>query len=206
MNPQNEHTEKMRLLQASKATVNQANDNTIAWLMFIGLVFVVWQILFCLYKKNEAYRTRKEQERIEVIKSSLPAPDLEKGVEKKKEAVVVQKKIDYQELDVETENTNMSISESYEFENQLTNRLGKRDFQNEEELKVKQLQDEILRETAMVNEMQKEEQKVEGGVIQEENSDDEKNPDQLSFNSEVEVEETSDEGEPGVFNYDNMAQ
>lgn len=96
----------------------------------------------------------------------------------------------------------MSISESYEFENQLTNRLGKRTIQNEEEIKadleVKKLQEEILRETTMI-----EEQKVEDDLVHPED----KNSDKLSFNSEVEVEETSsDEGEPGVFNFDNMAE
>ena len=94
----------------------------------------------------------------------------------------------------------MSITESYEFENQLTNRLGKRAISppNEEELEVKKMQDEILRETAMV-EMQKkevEEEKVEGDF---KHLDDIKNIDQLSFNS-VELvkveEESSDEGAP----------
>ena len=64
----------------------------------------------------------------------------------------------------------------------------------------------------MVDMMQKkeleevEEEKVEGDF---KNLDDIKNLDQLSFNSveSVEVdEESSDEGAPGVFNYDNMAQ
>jgi len=61
MNPQNEHAKQLRFMQASNATEIEAkNNNTLPWLMFIGLVFAVWQILYCFYRKNEAYRARKE--------------------------------------------------------------------------------------------------------------------------------------------------
>lgn len=94
---------QLRFMQSSNAkTEVEESDNTIAWLMCIGLFFAVWQILFCLYKKNEAYRARLEKEKA-VIKSSLPVPDIEAGVEKKEPVIaVIEKKVDYQELDVET--------------------------------------------------------------------------------------------------------